>query len=287
MFGRKYFFKWPPFSESRSESAMRNTNPPRPFPKTVSFSVVGEHSGFTGVLRLLFLGGPAAVALFVVAVSRNPINRCFREWLLPHVVKKVDKRIKPSLAYDNAFPAVEMIVWVVGTVASPLHFFPGRVLSRIAHAPSACSVASARLGRFVTKVTTSHNSCIPALALAIPARIARLCVASKLDHRELAVFIANFVRAVFTASARLNVSRPNGTSVKNLLNSAFTMEQPVCSSLAPKIGSGVANGRKIAEWLPGDVFDVGWADSRIIRRHDSTLSQLDCDIEPDRSTTTA
>jgi len=287
MFGRKHIFKWPPFSKSRSESAMRYSELARPLSEAVSFSVVGQHSGFTGVLRLLFLGCPAAVALFVVAVARNPINRCFWEWLWSHVVKEVDKRIKPSLAYGNAFPAIKMIVWIVWTVAASLHFFPGCVLSRIAHSPSVRTMATTRLNRLPSEISTSHGRRISALTYTLPARIARLGVASKLDHCELAVLAANFVRAVFTASAGLNVSRPNGTAVKNLLDSAFTAKQPVRSVLATKFGTGVAYRDEIAEWLSSDVFDVGRQLDRIIRRHSSTPRKLDCDIEPERSTTTA
>lgn len=287
------------FVKSSRDSAMGDVEPARPFTKSVSFSVVGQKSRFAGVLALLHGGRPFtvrrpsvrytlfAVAAGVIAVVVFAFNAVLRRRLIANIGKEVWKRTSPMLAYAYSSSAMPVISSVVRVVASRPHLLPGSVFWRLVPASSARSVTSARLNRLPSEISTIHGRRISALAETLPSRITALGIASKLDHHEFAVLTANFISAVFAASARLDASMPNGTTVKNLLNSAFTAEQPVCSSLASEISPGVANGRKIAEWLPSDVFDVGASDSRIIHRHDSTPIKLDCDIEPDRSTTTA
>lgn len=287
------------FVKPPRKSAMCNTKPARPLPQSVCFTVVCQPPSLAGVLSLFQRGSPFAIcrpAFFnallamttgIISVVINSLYAVFFGGLLSHVCKKLRKRVTPVLAYTYPASTMPVVSSVVRVVAPSPHFLPGRILRRLISASSACTMATARLNRLPFEISTSHGRRISALTDAIPARVARLGFSSKLDHCELVVLTANFVRAVFAASARLDVSRPKGTSAKDLLSAALAAAQPVRASLAPEIGTSVADSHKFAESLSSDVFDVRASDSRIIRRHSSTPRKLDCDIEPERSTTTA
>lgn len=277
MFGREYLFVRPSFGESRAERAMRDTEPTRPLSKAVSFSVERKHSCFTGVLRLLHLSSPAAVVFFVVSVAVKPVDRSLWKRLQSHILKKVDKRIKPSLADRYALSAVEMIIIIVGIVASSLHFFPRRVFGRIAHTSGNCSVTSARLYRIISKITSSHSSRIPALASAQPSGITAFGISGKLKHRKFVVHVANFIRAMLTASAGLNCFIAQCSTTNDCLHTAFTAAVPISPRKCLKLAASVSKNGKLAVFIAGFVFNAIWQLDRITRRHSSTLYKLDCD----------
>ena len=264
------------FVKSSRDCAMSDSEPACPFSQSVGFSVIGKQSRFSRVLPLLQFCGPAAISRLVIAVIVNAINCCFRKRLWSHVSKERIEAGSPFLANCDASFPVQVLVFVV-RVATPFHFTPRCVLWRIAHSARTCTVAPARLDRLPFKISPSHGSCFPALALAQPTGIAAVCLSGKLKNRQFAVDIAGFVCALFAAPARYDVARSDSATVKNLFCAAFASKQPVGSSLATKTTSGIADCREIAELLPSDVFEVGTACSRITRRHDSTPLKLDCD----------
>lgn len=287
------------FVKSSRKGAVSDSEPSCPLSQPMRFSVVGQESRFACVLALLHSSRPFAirwpsVCNTLIAVSARIISvvvfalyAVVAGRFLAHVRHEVDKGVKPTFANHYSASSVAVVVLCFWVVAAFFHVFPRVVFWRLVPASGACSVTTAGLDRLLSKIASRNCGCISTLTLALPARIARLGVASKLDHCELAVFAANFVRAVFAASAGMDVSRPSGTCAKNLLDSAFTAKQPVRSVLATKFGTGVAYRDEIAEWLSSDVFDVGRQLDRIVRRHSSTPRKLDCDIEPERYTTTA
>lgn len=192
MLGREYLFERPSLGESRSESAMRNTEPARPISEAVSFAVVGEESRLSSVLSLFQLRCPAAVVLFVVAIAIFPVDRSLCKWLRSHILKEVDKRIEPPLADCDPATAVVVIFAIASVVASSLHLLPGRVFGRLAHASRVCTMAAAGLGSSAafTQVATSHSGRVAALASTLPARIARFSFSSVAKNRQFSVGIA-------------------------------------------------------------------------------------------------
>lgn len=277
MFGRKHLFERPPLGQSRSEGAMRDAEPPRPFSQAVSFSVVCKLPCFARVLRLFRFRSPATVALFVVAVTIDSVNRSFRKWLRPHVLKEVDKGIEPPLADRDALSAIEVIIRVACLVASPLHFLPRRVFGRFAHAFGACAMAATRLSGFFSEFGTSHGSSFATLAAAQPSRIAALSVACKLQHDQLVVHIANFVHALLAAPTRLNAFIAQCTSSNYVLVSAFASAVPVRAREGLEFAASVIKNGQLSVDIARLIFDAGRNLDRIIRRHDSTPIKLDCD----------
>lgn len=196
MLGREYIFMRPSLGKTPSKSAVRDSESAGPFSEAVRFAVVCQHSRFAGVLRLFQFRCPAAVAFFVVAIAIKSVNRSLRKRLWSHVLKEVDKRIKPSIANRDALSTIEMVIGAVGLVASSLHFLPRRVLGRFAHIASIRAVAPARLGRTLAEFAASHCSCISALAEALPAGITRLGSPRKLNYSEFAVNAPRFIFSV-------------------------------------------------------------------------------------------
>jgi hypothetical protein len=287
--GRKDLLRWPAFGYSVSQGRVIYSESPRPLTQTISFPVVCQESCFASVLSLLHSGCPfavrrpairdtfLAVTARIIAVIIYPLNAVFSGRLFTHVFQEIDERVSPLLTYMNRSIAVTMVVLIVRVVASLLHGAPRAVFSRVVPTSSTCAMATTGKSATFAEFATSHNSCVSAFTSAQPSGISRLCFFSEFDDRKFGVHIADFVSSVFAASARLDVSRPNGVSTKNLLDAAFASAQPVCSSLASKVSSSVANRRKISKWLSSDIFDTGASDSRITRRHDLTPDKLDCD----------
>jgi len=280
------------FVKSSRDCAMSDSKPSCPLSQTVSFTVAGQKSRLAGVLALLQCSRPFAIgwpavrnAFFAVTARIMTIvvfafNAMVSGRLLAHVGQKLWKRMSPMCAYAYAAsfsPTVPVVSGVVRVVTSSLHFTPRVVFWRTASATGTCAMAAARLDRLFLKIATSHGRLVATLTLTQPSRITAFSFASKFKNSKLVVFIASFVRSLLAAPTGRHIARPDGTTVENLFSSTFTTEQPVRSSLASKIGTGVPNRREIIEWLTSDVFYAGWADGRITRRHDSTPDKLDCD----------
>ena len=290
MFGGKYLFKRPALGESRSESAMRDAEFSCPRTQTASFSVVLQESCFAGILSLLqgcrpfAIRSPSVCSAFLAVTARIisivifAFNAVILGRLLSQVSHEVRKRMSPVFAYTDtplcstAIPVVSVIFRVV---TSGLHSLPGTVFWRFVPATGACSVAPARLNRFLSKSPTIHGGRVATLTSAQPSRIAALGVASELQDSEFAVLVANFIRAMFTAPAGLDITGANRFCAKNLLRSALAEAMPIRASLASKVGSSILNCCQLTKWLPGNVFDAGRQLDRITRRHDSTPDKLD------------
>jgi len=281
MLGRESLFKRPPLSETGAESAMRNTQFSCPFSKAMGFSVVGKHSRFAGILRLFRLGRPTTVFWLVVFFAVYPVYSSFWEWLRTQVFKEIDKRIKPSLTDSYAFSAIEMIITVVGVVASSFHFAPRyifrRLLSPLSRAARSCAMAATGKCAFLAEFTPSHSSLVPALASAQPTGIARLGIPRKLNYCELCVNVADFIRALFAATAGLNITGAKRAFADNLFRAARALTVPISACLTSKPAAGVANYCQLAKLFSSNVFCFATSAARIVRRHSSTPIKLDCD----------
>lgn len=270
----------------------------RPFSQSVRFSVVCQLACFTCVLALLKRSCPFAVcwpavcdALFAVATRIitfivDPLNTVCLGWLLTHVGEEVCKRLSPMCTHANTpktIPVVPCVIWVV---ASCLYLSPGTMFWCLVSATSTCAMTSAGFGRFLAKFTSGNNGYVAAFTLAFPERITTFCFSNKLKYSKFVVDTASFIRPGFAASARLDVAGTERAPAEDLFGTALAFAVPVSSSLTAKIATCVANHSQLSVLLAGNVFCSASRDCRIVRRHDSTPFQLDCDLEPRQSTTT-
>jgi len=275
------------FIKSSRDSAMGDSESTRPLSQPPSFSVVAQESRFACILSLLHGSRPFAISRFIVAVVVDAFNAMLWGRLLAHVLQELRKRIAPLFAHNYSATSVPVITGIVRVVAPRLHFAPRTVFRRFISTTSTGAVASARLDGLLFKIATSHDSGVTALTEALPARITRVGVASELDHRELAVFAANFVSAVFAAPARLNITGAKRTSTDDLFRTALAFAVPVSACLTSKPVPCVVNYCQFAELFSSNVFCFTNSVCRITRRHDSTPPESWIVIEPNRSTTTA
>ncbi len=210
---RSYRTLQSPSLYANSKSAFCDSDATRPFSKAMSLAVIGKQPDFSRVLSLFQFCSPAAISRLVIAVIVNAINCCFRKRLRPHVLKEVNKRIEPSLTNSYSSTAIDFVVGSLWVVAPPLHFLPGRVLARLAHSVSVSAMATARLGGSFAEFATSHSGNVSAFTVAVPARIARLSLASVTKNSQFSV---DFASLVFSAGRQLDriIRRHDSTLLK-------------------------------------------------------------------------
>jgi len=212
MFWRKHFSWGPPLFDPHIQRAMRNSQFSSPSPETHGFSVVGEHSRLAGIVALLQLCRPSAIAGFVVSiVIRVAVDGCLGKWLWSHIGKKVDKRLSPSLADRDSSTAVEVVSAVSRVAASPLHLFPTGVFRRTVTAALGFSPATARLGASITlaEIPTSNCSCIHTFTAADPQRITAFGPSCEFNYRQFPVDVATLVFHVGRQLSRIVGSHLN------------------------------------------------------------------------------
>ena len=85
------------------------------------FNAINQnHSFFTLVSGLLFVGRPSAIARFIVSVCVNAFNRHL-ERARPHILKEVVERMSPAVAHFDPAPSVVFVGNRIRVIASLLH----------------------------------------------------------------------------------------------------------------------------------------------------------------------
>lgn len=201
MLRREDHFQWPSLGESVGQCAVSDAKPSRPFSETQCLAVERQHSSFAGILSLLQLCSPAAVAGFIVAVVIFAIDRCFWKWFHTHVSKEVIKASSPPLAKRDTSVGVQVPIFVA-RITSTLYLFPRCVFRCFAVTPrtSASTATGDCPAVSFTKITSRYHSGRTALTAAPPSRVSAFSFTDILKYGQFSV---NVSRLIFNAGRDL------------------------------------------------------------------------------------
>lgn len=173
----------------------------------VGDAVACQHTILAGVIHLLVVRGPAAIASFVGAVVVFTLNGVARRRFRSHVRQEVLKRL-PSAAHRDAAAAVIGVVRCVRILATSLHRAPRSIFRRLAEPisvvavnpfdrrPELAYVAAARFSRPTNQGGDSHRGGVTARAITQPffslgvvrdRRQAIKCLARQISSRHLLI----------------------------------------------------------------------------------------------------
>lgn len=149
-----------------------------PVRKALSLVADRIHRSVTAIACLLFIGRPAAVARFVVAVVIYTINGMVGTSPRPHVGKEILKRLSPSFANYDATTAIVTVsrirlVVATGDHGPPNVVFRQSVLPSISmlvvqdHEPLSPNAATRRCAAS-SQIDATHNCGLSTVARAIP-----------------------------------------------------------------------------------------------------------------------
>lgn len=203
--GCQGFFDGPlEFVESLGNCTKWQSQIVAPLSCRLRFSSECQESVGSHIARLLFLGRPAAVGWFVIAILIGvAIQGMPPSWALPHVSEKVNKAIRPTppLAHANASASVIRVLFAVLIVAPVNCPTPCEILRRVFEAMLECrlqlsSVAAATRAVFAIKAAGRMHRSIAAPALTQPKCLALLRHPHKLNHRQATILASNKTLAI-------------------------------------------------------------------------------------------
>lgn len=135
-----YFFKRQSLFETSNHRSRADTMFRRDFGCFVDNPVALECSSSGSVKQLLPTRSPLAVLRCIAKETILPLQRVLGGWFFAHVSKKVSEPCaanfprRPSVANDNAFPSIIMVVWSIRLAATPKHGIIGVVKGMFSHA---------------------------------------------------------------------------------------------------------------------------------------------------------
>jgi len=157
------------------QGAAINLESSRPLANAQSLSIKSDEAISPCVVALLKPGSPLTICWFVTKIVVEALNRMFRSWALPHVLKEVFKAVKPAVAYCDATPSVIMPAITCWPAASIYHSSPdqefGSVRQTMLKVPcSECFAVPAAATSRVTarEVCSSNSGDVSAFAQAFP-----------------------------------------------------------------------------------------------------------------------
>lgn len=273
------FFDAPSAANALKQGILVHTYATRPLGYGPRHSVMRQVMTGTLVVMLLFLCLPATVALavpFVVVLSPN--GRAI-ERFRTHVSEERLERVSPFLANGDSSHSVVGKAWIARIVAAGTHILPATILSRLSICRDGCvsvgrvtTPCTARLSVPVSQCNANYNNLIAACASASPIRafMALEMLSGVAKHGQFSVDISGFVLharvdsqwATFPAS--LTATRSEVVACDKVSSTAVAQDIPV-DYLSAFLAVACYNKR--AKTLPGDVFEVVGAASRITLSH--------------------
>lgn len=185
----------------------------RPLHQAHRFPVVCDHAVRAGIARLLFRGGPSAVAGLVISVVVGvSVERVLRGRLAAHVSKEVFKR-QPPVAYLNSTLAVVLEVLATRTTTPREHRPPCPPFRRVLFAMYRACATSALRAASSREVAPVDGLLYPAPTAAKPNSLPPLVVRVKPNDVPQPKGQA---RQVFEVG--MTIGRINSSHQKNLHN---------------------------------------------------------------------
>lgn len=132
------------------------------------------------IAHLLQRSGPLAIGWLVIPMHIYPVDRMLRRRPFPHISKKILKTVPPTVADNNATRSIGRISWIIGIIATKLHFGPSLVFRRSCQAMCSGIIVAAQqicrrlfgqapaTERTASDIGGSGNGFVPAVALAFP-----------------------------------------------------------------------------------------------------------------------
>jgi len=150
---------------------------------------------------------PSNIPGFIVAIVVSSVNAVLGGWSFTNIIKKVFKRIEPSIANPNTTTAVVIVIFNIFIIASTFNMSPYpvfwsffvissmSVFSKYFLCVFSCALNCKTTTGFCTarpKIGTSHNNLISTFTLAKPHRRAkRIVLFSFYDGKATKLFISN------------------------------------------------------------------------------------------------
>lgn len=163
--GRAKSLFWSPAPEQAQANQSRGeADISRPLGSCSGDSVDGQVVNPPGVVHLLTLRCPSAVARSVVAIVVFPLQRMVWRWLQPHVYQEVLETVEPSIADLDTSSTVMRELGGVAIQAAAFHRSPATVfagvrsaVSRIDLTKSLATVTAARHDRALPQGSYGHE----------------------------------------------------------------------------------------------------------------------------------
>lgn len=161
--------------------------------------------GIALIKALLSISGPSTIIRLVVTIVFFAIDR-LSMWTWTHVVKKILKGMKPSVAHLDAASAVVFIGMIGWVKAASLHVAPRLVLTGFRHAVNGVSIygllalkAATAPGGLSTKCATINKFDVSAITDTLPHSPAVTCSIAS-DNKEATDFLSGHIDDFHMAS---------------------------------------------------------------------------------------
>lgn len=185
------------------------------------------------VFGLLFLGRPATICRFVVAVVVDTIDRCAL-WARPHVREEIGERLSPSIANSDTSASIIFIPRSFWVMAAFLRRLPGIVFPASCHPVNSFCVpsdfvlqASTTTGPAFKKRIALDDSFVSAIAPNFPANLIA-SIGTRPDHEPSAEPLTKKIESSSTP-ATLREITDEAVGINPLLGSAAASAQTVAT----------------------------------------------------------